>query len=182
MKLLGAKEFIKSKPGTFYIRFWKNSEDKCFKIIEQFKEDPKSLLNEEDELDELEVYGNNSYSMSFRSGVFDWDTEIMSKSENDEDFIFCWDANVIGDANPLYTLYLVLEEDELPEFIIAVSSFYGNPVKLSKDRILRIRNLFVKEYCSEIEELSDWIKEVIKEYSKESEIFNVNIERSRRMD
>ena len=33
-----------------------------------------------------------------------------------------------------------------------------------------------KEYCSEIEELSDWIKEAIKEYSKESEIFNVNIE------
>jgi len=176
MKLLGAKEFIKSKPGTFYFRLWKNAEDECFKIIEQFKEDPKSLLNEENEENELEVYGNNSYSMSFRSGVFDWDTDIMSKSENDEDFIFCWDANVIGDAGPLTTLYLVLEEDELPEFIIAVNSFYENPVKLSKDRILRIRNLFVKEYCSEIEELSDWIKEAIKEYSKESEIFNVNIE------
>jgi len=172
MKLLGAKEFIKSKPGTFYFSFWKNTEEECFKIIEQFNKDPKSLLNEEDE---LEVYGNNSFSMSFRSGRFDWDTGIMSKSENDEDFIFCWDANVIGDASPLTTLYLVLEEDELPEFIIAVNSFYENPVKLSKDRILRIRNLFVKKYCSEIEELSDWIKEAIKEYSKESEIFNVNV-------
>ncbi len=179
MKLLGGKEFIKSNPGTFYIRFWEKTEKDCFEIIEQFKRDPNLLLNEtllNEEKEDLEVYGDNSYSMSFSSGGFDYDTGIMSKSENDENFISCWDANVIGDACPKTTLYLILEEDELPEFIIAKDDHLENPIKLSKERILRIRDLFVKKYCSEIEDLQIWVTKYIEEFSKESEIFNVNIE------
>jgi hypothetical protein len=166
MKLLGGKEFIKSEPGTFYIEFWEHSEKDCLKIIEVFKRNPKELLTKEN-LMELRVFGDNGGSMNFQS---------EEGGEEDEDFIYYWDANVIGDASPTTTLYLVLEEDELPEEItiekMHVDGYNIGYEKLSKKRIIRIRNIF-KEYGFGYK--ASWVEEAIKEYTETSAIFNINL-------
>lgn len=133
MKLLGAREFIKMPAGTFYKEYWRNTKEECFQIIEEFKKEPKSFLNLSP--DELHVFGDNSGSMSF-------------SGSKEDDYIFYYDANVVGDACPETTLYLVIDENELTNEI-EVKDYDENYdeqiIKLLRNDIIKIRDKFVNE-------------------------------------
>jgi len=160
MKLLGAREFIKMPAGIFYMKYWENSKEECIQIIEEFKKDPKSFL--EIEADDLEVFGDNSGSMMF--------------SGNKEDnYIFYYDANVVGDANPSTTLYLVIDENELPDEI-PVNDDEGNIIQLSKDEIIRIKNIFVNEVLDKMR-TDEWAINYLDELSKTNNVIDINISR-----
>ncbi|MGE4484591.1 MAG: hypothetical protein AB7C97_05695 [Oscillospiraceae bacterium] len=151
MKLLGAREFIKMPPGALYFRFWENTKEDCMKIIEVFSEDPKSLLNLPH--DDLEVFGDNFGSMSF-------------DGDKEDDYIFYYDANVVGDACPATTLYLIIDESELPNTISIHDSGY-NIIQLTKEEIVRIKNKFVNEvFHKNIDD--KWAIEELDRLSKEN--------------
>jgi hypothetical protein len=158
MKLLGAREFIKMSAGTFYIEYWRNTIEECFQIIDKFKKDPKSFLDIR--ADELHVFGDNSGSMLF--------------SENkEENYIFYYDANVVGDACPSTTLYLVIDEKELPDEIL-IHDYENNIIKLSKDDIIRIKNIFINEVYGEYKDI--WAFEELDKLSREgNKIVDVKI-------
>lgn len=159
MKLLGAREFIKMPVGTFYIPYWENTTSECFKIIERFKENALNLLSAR-YLD-LHIFGDNDGSMSF------------SVEEKEDNYIFYYDANVVGDACPATTLYLVIDESELPnEFIIDECGY--DRVKLLKNELIEIKNLFISKIFEPYS--NDWaIKELDKLSSSGNMIVDVNI-------
>jgi len=137
MMLLGAREFIKCPAGTFYVSYWMDNQRECLEIIEKFRHNPNDFLNLEP--DELHVFGNNSGSMLFTD-------------EKEEDYIFYYDANVVGDASPETTLYLVIEESELPN-IITIRNFDGEITELSKIDVIKTKNKFT-ETCDKSKD--DW--------------------------
>jgi len=147
MQLLGAREFIKMSSGTFYIPYWQNTIEECFQIIDKFKKDSKSFLDIEH--DELHVFGDNGGSMTF-------------SGDKEEDYIFYYDANVVGDANPSTTLYLVINENELPDEIL-IKDDENNIVKILKDDIVRIKNIFVN-MCNKDEDI--WAIDELDKLSK----------------
>ena len=158
MQLLGAREFIKMPSGTFYVRYWLNTEDQCLQLIDKFKNNPKSFLNIEP--DDLEVFGNNQGSMGFCG------------NKND-DYIFYYDANVVGDADPSNTLYLVLEETELPDKIVERDE-EDNFVEIVKGDIIRIKNMFVNEICDKSKD--EWaLKKLDKLSAEGNKIVNIKI-------
>lgn len=130
MKLLGAREFIKMPAGTFYVQYWQNSKKECIDIIENFKKEPKSFL--ELKVNDLEVFGDNSGSMTFGGDI-------------EDNYIFYYDANVVGDASPATTLYLVIDEDELPD-IIEFHNNERNTIQLKKNEVIKIKNIFLNDY------------------------------------
>ena len=127
MQLLGAREFIKMPTGTFYLEYWRNTTEECCQIIDKFKKDPKNFLNINP--DELHIFGTNSSSMMF-------------SGDKEDNYIFHYDANVVGDACPSTTLYLIIDENELPNEILIYDDEY-NIVILSKDEVIRIKNIFI---------------------------------------
>jgi hypothetical protein len=129
MQLLGAREFIKMSPGTFYVQYWVNTEEQCLEIIDKFKNNQKSFSDIDG--DDLHIFGDNWGSMSF-SGA------------KEDDYIFYWDANVVGDAGPSTTLYLVIEENELPKKL-TICDEDDNTVEVSKKEIINIKNIFVND-------------------------------------
>jgi hypothetical protein len=158
MQLLGAREFIKMSAGTFYIAYWENTIEECFNIINKFKQDQKSYLNIEP--DDLHIFGDNSGS-------------VMISGDKENNYIFYFDANVVGDACPSTTLYLVIDESELPNEILIHDS-EENIVKLSKDDIVKIKNIFINEVYHKYED--KWAFEELDKLSKEGNpIVNVKI-------
>lgn len=159
MKLLGAREFIKMPTGTFYVDYWKNSESECIQIIEKFKDSLKEFLNIKP--DDLHVFGDNSGSMMFDG--------------KEDDYMFYYDANVVGDAGPSTTLYLVINEDELPNEI-ELRGCDDCIVKLSKKDIIEIRDIFVNKVYSK-GSMDKWaIEELDKLSNNGNKIVNVNID------
>lgn len=158
MQLLGAREFIRMPVGTFYVRYWLNTEKQCLQLIDKFKNNPKSFLDIES--GDLEVFGDNYASMGF-------------SGNRDEDYIFYYDANVVGDADPSNTLYLVLDETELPSKIVEQDKDF-NLVEISKDEIIKIRNMFVNEVYDKVED--NWAFQRLDELSLEgNKIVDVSI-------
>jgi len=157
MYLLGAREFIKMPAGTFYEPYWKNTKEECLQIINKFKEEPKTFLD----ITDLHVFGDNFGSMSFTGN-------------KEDDYIFYYDANVVGDANPSTTLYLVLDENELPDIILINDDEY-NIIQLTKDEIIKIKNNFINNVFYKYE-TCEWVVEELDKLSKEyNSIVDVHI-------
>lgn len=136
MRLLGAKEFLKTvKPGTLCCEFWK-SEETCKDIIRDF-ENGVSILNKYE--GEFYLFGDNSFSLAF---LYDEeDHEIINIDGVDYDCLFCYDKNIVGDASPTSTLQLVFDsEDEWPE---QIKVEFSNRV-LNKDDIRKIQKYFLE--------------------------------------
>ena len=158
MQILGAREFIKLSPGTFYIRYWRNTIEECFEIIDKFKENPKYFLDIN--ADELEVLGDNLGSMCF-------------SGEKEDNYIFYYDANIVGDACPSTTLYLVINENELPNKI-TIHDDDNNVVEILKDDIINIKNMFVNEIYKKYED--EWaLKELDKLSAKGNKIVDIKV-------
>jgi len=157
MYLLGAREFIKMPTGTFYEPYWENTKEECLRIICQFKKEPTTFLN----ITDLHVFGDNSGSMSFTGN-------------KEDDYIFYYDANVVGDADPSTTLYLVLDENELPD-IISIYDDENNIIKLTKDEVIKIKNIFINNLFDNYK-MDEWAVKYLDTLSEEyNSIVDVNI-------
>ena len=156
MKLLGANNFIKMPTGTFYVQYWLETQKECIELVKNFLKSPDEFLK--NGIKDLEVFGDNSGSMML--------------DDSEEDYVWHYDANVVGDASPSTTLYLVVEEDELPEEIV----FNGNSgrFKLSKKEVVDIKNYFIENVHEPYKD--DWaIKELDKLSKSGNTIVDINI-------
>ena len=111
MKLVGAKEFLKSaKSGMFFLQFWATA-DYCHKIIKKYENNEfNEILN--DDSFELYIYGDNSGSLGIDKNydTFD-DGDTFFIGENGKTYYcLCYtDLNIVGDAVPHETLYLLFD-------------------------------------------------------------------------
>lgn len=161
MRLIGAKEFLNTvKPGTLCVQFWMNNKAECIDIINDYKAglDIVDLYG-----DEYFIYGDNGGSLMF--GDCDWEVrdviEIKGKEYTCLEYM---DLNIIGDACPYTTLYLVFDnEDEYPEYIEIVYS--GQ--RISKEEIINIRDWFKTAdiFRDEINNPHEWVVEALENLS-----------------
>ena len=173
MKLLGAKEFLKTvKSGTLFCELWMDNEEDCFKIIKDF-ENGVNILDKY--AGEFLIYGNNTGSLTFLKSKSAKEVLIDNILYN---CLFYYDHNIVGDASPGLTLQLVFEnEDEWPEQINVDNS---NQV-LNKQDIKRIRDYFLTtegpfKAC-------DWALEALeKDYYKSNKIVNYKSSRTIKTD
>lgn len=127
LELLGARKFLDKPKGTFYIPFIKNSEQKCWDLVEKFLDNPYDLI----ELQQLHIYGDNGGSMSL-------------SSDYDDKYIFYYDANVVGDAVPKTTLYLVLDDTFIPErFQYIDEDYFDDGLNLTREQVFKVRDDFL---------------------------------------
>ena len=163
MKLLGAKEFLKTvKPGTLFFEFWMNNEENCFKVIKDF-ENGISILDKY--YGEPHIYGNNSGSLTFLKSD---DAEEVLIENIPYNCLFYYDHNIVGDADPCKTLQLVFEnEAEWPEKLKVEQS----DQVLDIQDIRRIRDYFLAE-CGPFEFDSWALEELEKDYYKNNKIIN----------
>ena len=173
MKLLGAKEFLKTvKSGTLFCELWMDNEEDCFKIIKDF-ENGVNILDKY--TGEFLIYGNNTGSLTFLKSKSAKEVLIDNILYN---CLFYYDHNIVGDASPGLTLQLVFEnEDEWPEQINVDNS----DQVLNKQDIKRIRDYFLTtegpfKAC-------DWALEALeKDYYKSNKIVNYKSSRTIKID
>ena len=173
MKLLGAKEFLKTvKSGTLFCELWMDNEEDCFKIIKDF-ENGVNILDKY--TGEFLIYGNNTGSLTFLKSKSAKEVLIDNILYN---CLFYYDHNIVGDASPGLTLQLVFEnEDEWPEQINVDNS----DQVLNKQDIKRIRDYFLAtegpfKAC-------DWALEALeKDYYKDNKIVNYKSSRTIKTD
>lgn len=144
MKLLGAKEFLKTvKPGTLCVEFWLDSKEECFQLIEDFKNGVNIF---EKHYGEFYIFGDNSGSLSFLRTSNEEEVEIDEIDGYKYDCLWFYDKNIVGDANPYTTLHLVYEsEDEWPEEIYPEGCDHSINKVLHKDDIKRIIKRFLED-------------------------------------
>ena len=172
MKLLGAKEFLKTvKPGTLFFELWMGYEGECLEIIKDFENGVNILDKYGSEYGgEFLIYGDNTGSLTFLRSDDEEEVLIDNIPYN---CLFYYDHNIVGDASPYSTLQLVFEnEDEWPERIKVDNSHQV----LNKQDIKRIRDYFLAtegpfKTC-------DWaLEELEKDCYKNNKIINYKARR-----
>ena len=156
MKLVGAKEFLKkAKSGMFFLQFWTDA-DYCQTIINKYEKNKFNEILDDYKISnaslELYIYGDNSGSLSIDKNYEtydDYDTfEINGKSYH----CLCYtDINIIGDASPYETLYLLFDNvDEIFDCVI--------PNCLTKEELLIIRDWFLRNntFTDEVNDEDAW--------------------------
>lgn len=168
MRLIGPKEFLKTvKPGTLYERFWLDNEKECLDLIKRY-EHQETLYY----YSEIEMFGDNIASLGF------CEVDELESKENPIEIngktytcLFYYDANVVGDACPKTTLYLVYDnEDEWPEKIKVEDT---KDKYLTKEELITIRDWFLKSNVFE-NELEGWALEALETDNYYKDNFVVN--------
>lgn len=125
-RLVGARKFLEiAKPGTLFIPlefgeydFEENGQELA-DAIEKFINNPVSAYDAN--WGNLHIFVNNFGSITFRYFPFNCD--------EDGDYIYYYDYNVVGDASPEYTLYLIVDSiEDIPSHI----NFFYNGDRISK--------------------------------------------------
>lgn len=161
LMLVGAKHFLDLPKGTIYERFWEDDEEDLLKIIEYFKNDKLEIA-----WNDIEIYGNNGGSMA-----------IDTKEDN---YIYYYDANVVGDAYPPDTLYLVIDEERLPKEIEI------NDKVFTKQDILKIKEKFLTFFDenepidNKLDKTNEWARDCLnnEEPYKDNYFVNFKMEMS----
>lgn len=162
MRLVGAKEFLKTvKPGTLCIRYW-TSPETCQEIIKDYE---NHIDITKKYYGEVFVFGNNSGSLSFLRTYDKKDIDGISY-----DCLFYYDLNIVGDARPTETLYIVYDtEDEWFEVKVEHSKQI-----LNKDDLRRIIKWFLETegaYFTD-ETRNEWALQTLEEDYPNDEIVN----------
>lgn len=139
--LMGARKFLDMPKGTYFIPISLKTEDECRKTIEQFKENPKSLLD----FSQLHIWCDNLSSMSFNFYEADEDD-----ADDADAYIFYYDFNVVGDATPKTDLYLVLDESIIPDII-----HDSGGAQITHEQVVKTHEIFVRDYASESSEYAE---------------------------
>lgn len=163
-RLVGARKFLEiAKPGTLFIplEFWghnpeRNSQELADAVI-KFVDNP--LFVYDTNWDKLHIFINNCGSVTFAYFPFICD--------EDEDYIYYYDYNVVGDASPEYTLYLIVDSiEDIPSHI----SFFCHGDEIGKaefDRDFVMYNNATKLYDHYLqltkEEIEDRYERVLRE-------------------
>lgn len=169
MRLLGAKEFLRTvKPGTLFRMYWHDVEI-CHNIIEAFK---NGKINEIQYYSEVAIFGSNSGSLSFHK-LTDSDNVIIDNKNYD--CLFYYDLNIVGDASPTETLYLVY--DSIDEWSDKVNIEESDGEFLTKDELVKIRDWFIENEGPFSDETNGWALQILisDEYYKNNEIVNTNL-------
>ena len=163
-RLVGARKFLEiAKPGTLFIplEFWghnpeRNSQELA-DAVEKFVNNPLSAYDAN--WGNLHIFVDNCGSAIFRYSPFSCD--------EDGDYIYYYDYNVVGDASPEYTLYLIVDSiEDIPSHI----NFFYCGDRISKaefDKDFVVYNSAVKMYDHYLqltdEEIKDMYEEVLDE-------------------
>lgn len=168
MKLVGAKEFLRiAKPGMFFLQFW-TSISYCHNIINKYQEGKFNEILKEYNL-ELYIFGDNSGSLAIDRN-YDVVEDCDTFNINGKDYpCLCYtDLNIIGDACPYETLYLLFDSvDEV--FDCAIPSI------LTKGDLLIIKDWFLDYGAPFIDEVSDpkaWALKTMEETYPDDVIVN----------
>lgn len=169
MKLLGAKEFLKTvKPGTLCVEFWLGSEEECLQLIQDYKNGVDIFKKY---CGEFYIFGDNLGSLAFLADEDDeYSKDIIDGIEYD--CLWYYDKNIVGDASPTETLQLVFEsEDEWPEKVQIED--YRKERLLNKEDIKRITKYFLKEHKFD-DETKGWALNELEtnDYYKDNPIVN----------
>lgn len=132
-KVLGSKDFLNMPIGTFYtelnIKNKSTIEEQIIQIIKYIKSG----------LGWFDLYIDNYGSLAFGDPNIDYITENVLDPENH----FIWDHNIIGDAIPETTLYLIIPEEIIPDEV----DF--DDIHLTKNEILKIRDNLINSVTEE---------------------------------
>lgn len=172
MRLIGAREFLKTvKPGTLCIQFWMDANI-CKQIIEDYKNGIDIVKNYN--AGEFFVFGDNSGSLAFLRTYDDEEREVETIDGIAYDCLFYYDLNIVGDAGPDETLYLVYDtEDEWPSEVKVEQS----KQVLNKDDLRRIIKWFLdtegNHFLDEVNDKNAWaLKALDENFYKNNEIVN----------
>ena len=155
VNVLGSKDFLDMPVGTFFAEIFTDwniasLEEQVFEILRDIRRGRGCFS----------VYINNYSALDFGDENRNYVIDDVLNPENH----FIWDHNIIGDANPEETLYLVIPEDIIPD---EVDFEY---VHLTKDEILKIRDR-LKDIASPD---NDWARDEIKTHYSTNSIVNFN--------
>ena len=158
VKVLGSKDFLDMPVGTFFAEIfvdWNvaSLEKQLFEILRDIKMGRGCFS----------VFIDNSSALDFGDESKDYVVDNVLDPENH----FIWDHNIIGDANPWETLYLVIPEDIIPD---EVDFEY---VHLTKGEILKIRDR-LKSTVNVDTLNNDWARDEIKTHYSDNSIINFN--------
>ena len=159
LTLMGARHFIDMPKGTIYLRLWENNEKELLNIIENFKNDKLEIRWEN-----VEIYGDNYGSMAF--------------IHDEKDYIFYYDANVVGDADPALTLYLVISEELVPN-IVPICNEYGELFNISRRDFFKARNKFLENFeglpiDNKLDKENDWARQILEKDERYKNNYFVN--------
>lgn len=180
MILMGARHFIEMPVGTMYLRINKSEKKDLLDIIKSFVNCPEVLYKSINYIiNNLFFYGDCETSVSLErsewtghyteDSCLDWQFgEFETTDDGDGDLI----------SSPDETLYLVIDEDMIPD-----KAMYGirTEIILSKEDVLRNRKLFISYYerpdstivCNKTNPVNDNVKNILLNKYKNSEIANV---------
>lgn len=196
-RLVGAERFLKlAKPGTLFIpvevRTWgkERKESEITLITTQFKKDPQLLYDKN--WSNLHVFVDNEGSVTFFYSI-----EFCTE---EDDYVYYYDYNVVGDADPEYTLYLIVDSiEDIPDHIdfychsdrISKESFdrdvvlrdnetrlYSHYLRLTREEIKERYNVVLNRECKEaVEYNNDWAKDVLSEMDNPNLEIDIEVER-----
>jgi hypothetical protein len=156
MKLLGSRKFIDLPAGTLYTEHWFNTEDECYKMIDEFKSCSEKFLDTTD----LLIYENNGASL------------CMESQEHNGELVLT-DINVVGDADPRTTLRIIFSIDELPNVISTRGSNWDDRIIWTKKELKNIIKKVVND-----EDYRDHVwahQELEKLYKKGNKIIDIDL-------
>ena len=159
LTLMGARHFIDMPKGTIYLSIWGKNQKELLNIIENFKNDKLEIRWEN-----VEIYGDNYGSMAFIHG--------------EEDYIFYYDANVVGDADPALTLYLVISEELVPN-IVPICNEYGELFNISRRDFFKARNKLLENFeglpiDNKLDKENDWARQILEKDERYKNNYFVN--------
>lgn len=191
-RLVGARKFLEiAKPGTlfipleFYGRDHEKNEQELADIIEKFMDNPLSAYDSN--WGKLHIFVNNYGSVTFAYFPFVCD--------EDDDYIYYYDYNVVGDANPEYTLYLIVDSiEDIPshinffcygdsinnpefdeDFVVYndATEMYDHYLQLTEEEIKDRYERILNEICSVADVDNDWAKERLSQI--ENDLLNLDM-------
>ncbi len=164
-RLVGARKFLNiAKPGTIFIPidfycYGKANENIAERIVQEFKNNPKNSYDTRWGL--LHIFINNGGSITF---YYD-----MINCSEDDDYIYYYDYNIVGDANPESTLYLIVNSiEDIPDsnnFYCYGSSTINEP-EFDKDLVIYNNKEKVYEHYLNLskEEVKQRYKNIVNDY------------------
>lgn len=181
-RLVGARKFLEIvKPGTLFIplEFWgydfEESGKELTDIVKMFANNPIAAYDAN--WGNLHIFVDNFGSITFRYTPFIYG--------EDDDYIYYYDYNVVGDASPEYTLYLIVDSiedipshisffcqgDEVSEpefdkdFVVYnnADKMYHHYLQLTEDEIKNRYEKVLREICSVADSDNDWAREKLSE-------------------
>lgn len=186
VRVIGSRKMLDMPAGTIFIPI----ERRYVQDIYQFlKSGPINLNNY---ISDLYIYGSNNGSAT-----------INTDFEEPEEEYFYSDYNVVGDASPVTTLYIILDEDDIPsrlklfmvwlqepykylDNISCVTKEYNSNLKMwgyyknvTKEEFLKIRENFLNEnYPDRSVSTNDfdvWARTYLDNVAENQEILNLDI-------